>query len=155
MTPARDPASSRLKPSVSLKNAARSFPVRRSLLAFVGKRQTVVRDQHLPQKTPGSRLLFSRIGVLHSPGPSIIELPSTLAYSRCALSLQSAASHYQAFRDNSAPRLPRVPTPPWTKEIKLELGKGAPSEHHPQPTKPPPHLNRPAELRRQSFGSIS
>ena len=27
---------------------------------------------------------------------------------------------------------------------KLELGKGAPSEHHPQPTIPPPRLSRPA-----------
>ena len=45
---AREPTSSRPKPSLSLKNAPRILPVRRSLLALVGRKQTVVRDQVFP-----------------------------------------------------------------------------------------------------------
>ena len=56
--PARGPASSRLKPCASLKNASRILPVRRSLVALVGRKQTVVRDQLFPQKPPGSGLVF-------------------------------------------------------------------------------------------------
>ena len=52
----RDPASTRPKPCVSLKNAPRILPVRRSLLAFIGRKQTVVREQFSPQKPPGMRL---------------------------------------------------------------------------------------------------
>ena len=40
---------------------------------------TVVRDQLLPQKSPGSRFQFSRIGVQPSPRKSTIELPSAFA----------------------------------------------------------------------------
>ena len=47
---------SRPKLYASLKNASRIMPVRRSLLALVGRKPTVVRDQLFPQKTPGSRL---------------------------------------------------------------------------------------------------
>ena len=42
---------------------------------------TVVRDQLFPQKPPGSRFRFSRIGVQPSPGSSSIELPSAFAES--------------------------------------------------------------------------
>ena len=55
--PAREPASSRPKSRASLKNAPRVLPVRRSLLALVGRKQTVVRNQHFPPKPPRSRLL--------------------------------------------------------------------------------------------------
>ena len=40
--PAREPASNRPKPWASLKNAPGILPVRRSLLALVGRKQTVV-----------------------------------------------------------------------------------------------------------------
>ena len=53
--------------------------IRRSLLALVGRNQTVVRNQFCSQKPPGSRLLFSHTGVQHSPGSSTIELPSAFA----------------------------------------------------------------------------
>ena len=43
MKPAREPASSPPKPCASLKIAPRILSVRRSLLAFVGRKQTVVR----------------------------------------------------------------------------------------------------------------
>ena len=61
MKPAREPASSRPKPCASLKRPHDYCPVRRSLLALVGRKQTAVRDQPFPQKPPGSRLaLWSR-----------------------------------------------------------------------------------------------
>ena len=65
-----------------MKSAPRILPVRWSLPAFfVGRRHTVVRDQLFPQKPPGSRLYFSRTGVQHSPGSSMIKLPSALVES--------------------------------------------------------------------------
>ena len=54
--PAREPASSRPKPCASLKNAQRILPVRRSLVALVGRKQNVVRDHLFSQKPPNSRL---------------------------------------------------------------------------------------------------
>ena len=42
---------------------------------------TVVIDQLIPQKPPGSRFRFSRTGVQPSPGSSTIELPSAFAES--------------------------------------------------------------------------
>ena len=51
------------------------------LVAHVGRKMTVVRDQLFPQKPPGSRFRFSRTGVQPSPGSSTIELPSAFAES--------------------------------------------------------------------------
>ena len=79
--PAREPAFSHSKPCAFLKNAPGSLPVRRSLLALIESKQTVVRDQFFPQKLPGSRLWFSGTRVQHSPGSSVIELPPALAES--------------------------------------------------------------------------
>ena len=57
VTLAREPASSHPKPCASLEKASRPLPARRSWLALVGRKQTVVRDQlKFPQKPPGSRL---------------------------------------------------------------------------------------------------
>ena len=64
-----------------MKPAPRILPVRCSLTALVGRRHTVGRDQLFPQKSPGSRLYFSRTGVQHSHGSSTIELPSALVES--------------------------------------------------------------------------
>ena len=70
------PASSRLKPRdrVSPKDALGIVSVRRSLLALVGRKHTVVSDQLSPQNPPGSSLSSSS-------GSSIIESPSALAES--------------------------------------------------------------------------
>ena len=54
--PAREPASSRPKLCASLKNILEILPVRGILLALVGRKQTVVRDQLSPKKPSGSRL---------------------------------------------------------------------------------------------------
>ena len=45
---AREPTPSRLKPCASLVNAPEILPVRRALLALVGRKQTMVRDQFSP-----------------------------------------------------------------------------------------------------------
>ena len=75
---AREPASSRPKPCASLKRPHESSLL---LVALVGRKMTVVRDQLFPQKPPGSRFRFSRTGVQPSPGSSTIELPSAFAES--------------------------------------------------------------------------
>ena len=113
--PAHEPASSRSKPCASLKKAPRILPVHRSLSALVGRKQTVVRNKLFPQKPPGSRLLFLRTGVQHSPDSSTIELPSTFA--------ESGA--YPP--DGALPGSPRQGSLPLTcrhlpKGTKLELG---------------------------------
>ena len=80
MKPAREPAFSRPKPCASLKKPHESCP----FAAPCGprrKKMTVVRDQHFPQKPPGSGFRFSRTGVQPSPGSSTIELHSAFAES--------------------------------------------------------------------------
>ena len=64
-------------PRKSPTNLARSL----FLVALVGRKVTVVRDQLFPQKPPGSRFRFSRTGIQPSPGSSTIELPSAFAES--------------------------------------------------------------------------
>ena len=146
--PAREPASSLPKPCASLKNAPPILPVRCSLLALVGRKQTVVRDQLFPQKPPVSRLWFSRTGVQHSPGSSMIELPSAVAESG-AYSPDRAllGSH------DSAPCLSRATISRRPPNSSLE--EACTWEHHFWPTIPPPRLNRRAESRRQPVGCIS
>ena len=51
------------------------------LVAPVGKKKTVIRQQLFSQRPPCSRLWFSRTGVQPSPGSSTIELPSASAES--------------------------------------------------------------------------
>ena len=121
MKPAREPASSRPKPCASLKNAPRILPVRRSLLALVARKQTVLVLAHrglaLPWLADDRAVLRPRRiwCVLTRPGfPRQCPRPH---------------AHY---------------LPP--KGTKLELGRGAPGKHHPQPTILPPCLNRPYRL---------
>ena len=57
------------------------LPVELFLLALVGRKQTIVRDQLSSRKLPCSRLGFSRARVQHSPCSSAIELPFALAES--------------------------------------------------------------------------
>ena len=88
-------------------------------LALVERKMTVVRHQLFPNKSPGSRLWFSRTGVQPSPGSSTIELyPPPSPH----LVRTHPIEHYQALRD-SAPCLSRAATLP--KGTKLELGRGA------------------------------
>ena len=77
----REPVLRSSKPCASLQNAPRILPVRRSLLALVGIKQTVVRNQLSPQNPPGSRLWFWCTRVQRSPESSTIEVTSPLAES--------------------------------------------------------------------------
>ena len=82
MKPAREPASSRLKPCASSKKPHEYLARSPLHVAFVvGRKMIVVRDQLFLQKLPGSRFLFSRTGVQPFPGSSTTELPSAFAES--------------------------------------------------------------------------
>ena len=149
MKPASEPASSRRKPCASLKKPHDPCP----FVARCGPRRkqkkNVVGYQLLSQKPPGSRLRFSRIGVHPSPGSSKIELPSAFAESR----------PYPP--DRALPGSPRQCSPPLARRHTSRRTPKRSSEevrtweHHPQPTMPPPRLNRTAESRRQTVGCIS
>ena len=113
--------------------------------AFVGRKQTVVRDQLFPQKSTSSRLWLSRIGIQHSPGSLTIALPSALA--------ESGA--YPTSR--ALPDSPRQRSLPFAcrhspKGIKLEVGRG---EHLGIPSSTNLTAAASAESRRQPVGCIS
>ena len=113
MKPAHEPASSRPKPCASLKNAPRILPVRRSLLAIVGRKQTVVRGQLFPQKP--SR--FAPLILAHR-GSALPWLVDDRAAFRPRLILVRThpIERHQALRD-SAPCLSRAThifLPPYT-----------------------------------------
>ena len=116
MKPAREPASSRPKPCASLKNASRILPVRHSLLALVGRKQTVVIDQsfslrNFPVRAFDSRaqgfsfLLARQRSSCPPPSPNLVRA--------------HPMERYQALRD-SAPCLSRATTsrraPNWSSE---------------------------------------
>ena len=117
--PAREPASSCPKPCASLKKAPENFPARRSLLALVKRKQTVVRDRlslrNLPVCAFDSRAqgFCTPLARRRSSGP--LSSPN-LVLSRL---IARAAAPYQTFRD-SAPSLSRFTTsrraPNWSSE---------------------------------------
>ena len=167
MKPVREPASSRPKPCAFLKNVAGILPVRRSLLAR--RKQTDgragQRSVFFPSETSQfAPLILAQAGVQHPSGSSTIELPCALAESgvyspdtACHCTVARAAAPYQAFHDRQWP-LPLACHQQHhvlPKGTKLDLGRGALGEHHPQPTKPQPRLNRPTETRKQPISYIS
>ena len=121
------------------------------LVALVERKMTVVRDQLFPQKPPGSSLWFSRTGVQPSPGSSAIELPSAFA--------ESGAYPPDSRVLPGSPRQCSLPLacrhPPEGHQIGAREEARTWEHHHPQPTIPPPRLNRQAESRRQPVGCIS
>ena len=121
------------------------------LVVLVGRKMTVVRDQLFPQKPPGSSLWFSRTGVQPSPGSSTIELPSAFA--------ESGAYPPDSRVLPGSPRQCSLPLacrhPPEGPQIGAREEARTWEHHHPQPTIPPPRLNRQAESRRQPVGCIS
>ena len=108
---ARDPASSRPKPCVSLENVPSILPVRHSLWTLAGRQHNkVVRDHISPQNPPPvhSCSYDSRPQGFSTPLARAIELPSALtkpgAYSpdkTCHGTLARAAVPYQTFRDSA------------------------------------------------------
>ena len=130
---AHKPVSNCPKPCAFLKNTPRIFPVRRSVLVLSG-------DQLFPEKTPGSHLRFSRTGVQHSPGSTMIKLSSSLAESG-GYSPDRALLR-PTMLPATMPPASRVPPPP--EEHQIEFRRGPPGEHHhPQPIIPPP---RPCDI---------
>ena len=115
--------------------------VRRSFLAIVRRKETHGQRSAFPSEPPR----------FTPPGSSTIELPVALAESIAYSpdrarrgTLAPAAAPHQAFRDNSvSPSLP-LACRLLPKGTKLELERGPTGGHYrPQPTKPPPRLNRP------------
>ena len=148
MKPAREPASSRPKPCASLKKSPTILARSPLLVALVGRKMTVVRHQLFLQKPPGSSLWFSRTGVQPSPGSSAIELPSAFAESGAYPPDRALPG---SPRQCSLPLACRHPS----EGHQIGARKRSTWEHHPQPTIPPPRLNRQAESRRQPVGCIS
>ena len=92
----------------------------------------------------------------------MIELPCALAESGVCSSdraCHGAAPPYQTFRDLGCPvgqcHLSASRMPPLIPEGHQTIGARRRRIAGPQPTKPPPRLNRPAESRRQPIGVIS
>ena len=100
---------------------------------------TVVRHQLFPQKPPGSSLCSSRTGVQPSPGSSTIELPSTFAESGAYPPDRALPGSPQQWSLPLAYRHTPRRAPNWVSE------EARTWERHPQPTIPPPRLNRQAE----------
>ena len=144
MKPAREPASSRPKPCAFLKKPHESCP----FAAPCGpRRKKNDRGQRSAFPSETSR---SRTGVQPSPGSSTIELPSAFA--------ESGA--YPPDRElPDSPRQCSLPLacrhPPEGHQIGAREEARTWEHHHPQPTIPPPRLNRQAESRRQPVGCIS
>ena len=107
---------------------------------------TVVRHQFFPQKHPGSSLRFSRTGVQPSPGSSTIELPSAFPESGAYSPDRALPGSPRQCSLPFACRHTSRKAPNWGSE------EARTWEHHPQPTIPPPRLNRQAESRRQPVG---
>ena len=149
--PAHEPAFNRPKPCASLKKPHESCPYA-VLVALLGKKMTVVSIsffslRNLPVQACDSCAqgfsppLARRRSSFPPPSPNLVYTHPIEHY-------------YQALR-GSAPCLSRGATPSprapnWSSEEEARTW-----EHHPQPTMPPPRLNRQAESRRQSVGCIS
>ena len=157
MKPAREPAPIRSKPCASLKNASRIFA--RSPLLVGPRKKKTDRDQRsafLYKQTS----LFAPL-VLAPKGSALPWLVDDRAAlrprrMRCLFTQQYMQQHVCVCCRALPGFLRQCPLPLachyLPKGTKLELGRGA---HHPQPTKPPPRFNRPAESQRQPVGCIS
>ena len=146
MKPARELTSSRPKPCPTLKNSLLVIlPVHRSLVTLVRK-QTVARDQlsilrNLSARAQGfSTPLARRRSICPPPSPNLVvthPIACATVRLRVVLLLPTRLSATVPPLLLACHHLP--------KGTKLELGEGAPDEHHPQPIKPPlPRLNRSA-----------
>ena len=149
MKPAREPASSRPKPCASLKKphefctfaapcgpSCRNKQDRASDIGFSLRNLPVQAcDSHAQGFSPP---LARRRSSCPPPSPNLVRIHPT--------------ERYQALRDSAPASLVPPPSrraPNWGSE------EARTWEHHPQPTIPPPRLNRQAESRRQPVGSIS
>ena len=138
-----------------------SLAVLRSLLALVGRKQTVVRNQFFPQKPPGFSVFDSRAQGFSTPlarqrssySPFLPNLVLTRSIARETVRLRALLFPL---------RLSAPPVPPTSRVLPPLEGHQieAQKEVHlvdtiPNQTKPPPRLNRLAESRSQPTGCIS
>ena len=79
--PTREPASGHPHPRASLKNAPGILPVRRSLLALVGRKQTVVRNQLSPLQQKPSAVRAACGSRAQGFSPPLTRRPSSCPYS--------------------------------------------------------------------------
>ena len=135
MKPAPEPASSRSKPCASLKKPHEYCPFT-APCGLRRKKMTVVRHNLFPQKPPGSRLRCSRTGVQPSPGSSTIELPSAFAESGAYPPDRALPGSPRQYSLPLACRYTSQRAPSWSSE------EARTWKHHPEPTIPPPRLNR-------------
>ena len=149
MKPAREPASSRPKPCASLKKPHESCP----FAAPCGSRRKK-NDRGQTSAFPSETSRFKPVILAHrgSALPWLVDDRAPLRLRRlwCVPTRQSTTRL-------SATVLPasRVPPPSrWAPNWGSEEARTW-EHHHPQPTIPPPRLNRQAESRRQSVGCIS
>ena len=150
MKPACEPVSSLPKPYVSLKNPTN---LARSPLLIRPRRKKTDRGQTSAFPLGTSRfapLISAHRGVQHFPSSSTIELPSAFAESGGAYPPDRAlpGSPRQCSLTFACRHTSRR-APNWSSE------EARTWKHHPQPTTPPPRLNRQAESRRKPVGCIS
>ena len=138
MKPAREPTSNHPKPSVSLKNALRILPVRRSFLTLVGRNR------------PWSEISFSLRNLpVRGFDSYALGFNTPLAYRRSSYPPPSS-NLVHTHPDRALLRCTRLSTPHHLpKGTKSELGRGGHGECHAQPTTSPSRPNRPAESQRQ------
>ena len=150
MKPAREPASSRPKPCASLKKPHESCP----FAAPCGpRRKKNYRGQTSAFPSETSRSKPAILAHRDSTLPWLVDDRATL---RLAPNLVRThpIEHYQALRDGILPAS-RVPPPSRRAPNRGSEEARTWEHHHPQPTIPPPRLNRQAESRRQPVGCIS
>ena len=156
MKPARDPASNRPKLSVALKK--HRWNIFCSLLFIIHLKKETGRAQK--PAFPSEPFRFAPLTLIaHSPW--LFENRASLCPSRIfrLLTRWSVPRCVYACCCSLPGRFVQCPQPlacyHLIKGAKLELGRGAHCEHHPQPTNLPTCLNRPTELRRQRVDCIS
>ena len=146
--PAREPASSRLKPCASLEKPHESCP----FAAPCGpRRKKNYRGQ--TSDCPSETSRFRPVILAHrgSALPWLVDDRASLRLRRiwCVPTQESTTRLSTTVLPAS-----RVP-PPSRRATNWGSEEARTWERHPQPTIPPPRLNRQAESRRQPFGCIS
>ena len=148
MKPAREPASSRPKPCASLKKP-HEF---RLFAAPCGPRRKK-NDRGQTSAFPSETSRFKPVILAHrgSALPWLVNDRAALRLRRiwCVPTRKSTTRLYAAVLPASRVPLPSRRASNWGSE------EARTWEHHPQPTIPPPRLNRQAESRRQPVGCIS
>ena len=149
MKPAREPASSRPKPCSSLKKPHESCP----FAAPCGPRRKK-NDRGQTSAFPSESSRFKPVILAHRGSPLrwLVDDRAALRLCRmwCVPTRKSTTRLSATVLSASRVPPPSRRAPNWGSEEARTW-----EHHHPQPTIPPPRLNRQAESRRQPVGCIS